>query len=88
MLVKFGRGKHAKMWERACAILHSFFEITDRRATAVCSTIYTGRGNCSCHLLYLTLKAYYRLKESAMHSANKIFQDDLNALEVWIHLPI
>ena len=30
--------------------------------------------------LYLMLKAYYRLKESAMHSANKTFQDDLNAL--------
>ena len=66
-----------------CKSCIHFFEITDRRATKCMlnPVIYLVWGIAfAIFVLYLMLKAYYRLKESAMHSANKTFQDDLDAL--------
>ena len=77
-------GKYAKdVGASMCKSCTYFFEITDRRATKCMlnPVIYLVWGIAVAIFgLYLMLKAYYRLKESAMHSANKTFQDDLNAL--------
>lgn len=77
-------GKYAKdVGASMCKSCIRFFEITDRRATKCMlnPVIYLVWGIAfAIFVLYSMLKAYYRLKESAMHSANKTFQDDLDAL--------